>query len=354
MALVTPLLQEAADAVDVQALGPIGVDRQAQGGEAGESLGLAGDARTAVRFVLHKLVRPAREAPLRGHARVDLAQRARPTVAWIGIGRQARLLALGVDAGKLGLGHVDLAADFGRSRFAQPLGQGLDRAQVGGHVLAGGAVAAGRALDEPATFVTQGDGQAVDLELGHVTEVGGRLGGRRQAQPTAHSGVEGPQLVLGKDVAQREHRPLMADLAEGTRWGGANALGWRAGRDKLREGGLDGDQLAHQRVVLGVGDLGRVVLVVQLAVVQQCRREHGVAASRRLGPERAGGLDRLGRDRQPDRSFAGRPAGLLGRFGHRWPSVRASPSRRLSPMNTPSRTISSTRRLMRSKWEPGQ
>ena len=43
VALLAPLLQEAADAVDVEAFGPIRVHREAEGGESGERLGLAGD-----------------------------------------------------------------------------------------------------------------------------------------------------------------------------------------------------------------------------------------------------------------------------------------------------------------------
>jgi hypothetical protein len=43
VAFLAPLLEEGDDAVDVEALGPIRVDRQAQGRQPGERLGLAGD-----------------------------------------------------------------------------------------------------------------------------------------------------------------------------------------------------------------------------------------------------------------------------------------------------------------------
>jgi hypothetical protein len=142
-----------------------------------------------------------------------LAQRARPAVPRIRVGRQARFLALGVDTGELGLRHEDLATDRGGRSLAQPARQGLDRAQVGGHVLAGGPVAAGRTLDEAASLVAQRDGQAVDLELGHVTEIRRGFGGRRQAQAAADALVESAQFVFIEDVAEREHGPLVDDLA---------------------------------------------------------------------------------------------------------------------------------------------
>ncbi len=93
----------------------------------------------------------------------------------------------------------------------------------------------------------------------------------------------------------------MDDLAEGAGRGRANALGRRVGRDQLREGGLEGDQLAHEAVVFGVGEFGRVLLVVELAGAPDDRDQLVVPAARFFRPERAGSLDGLGRDRQPDR-----------------------------------------------------
>ena len=60
---------------------------------------------------------------------------------------------------------------------------GGDRAQVGRDVLAGRAVAARRALDEPAALVAQGDREAIDLELGDVAQVRRGLGGGGRPRP---------------------------------------------------------------------------------------------------------------------------------------------------------------------------
>ena len=67
------------------------------------------------------------------------------------------------------LGHVDLAAhlaDLGHVAALQLLRHVLERADIGGDVLALGAVAAGRGGDEFAALVTQRHRQPVDLRLG--------------------------------------------------------------------------------------------------------------------------------------------------------------------------------------------
>ena len=154
--------------------------------------------RTAARPsapVLDQDVEPRRQPAAGGHRGVDLPQRAGAAVARVGVQRQSGLLALGVDARELGLGHEHLAADLERGGLGESLRDGLDGPQVGGHVLAGRAVAAGRALDEAPSLVAQGDGQAVDLELGDVRQLWGRLR-RRAARGPSHAGVEGAQLVV--------------------------------------------------------------------------------------------------------------------------------------------------------------
>ena len=112
-------------------------------------------------------------------------------VAGVGVQRQARLLAFRVDPRELRLGHVDLAPDLERQRLGEALRDGRDGPQVGGHVLAGRAVATGGALDEPPALVAQGDGETIDLELRDVARrlrlvrrpaAGGR-GHRRRAAP---------------------------------------------------------------------------------------------------------------------------------------------------------------------------
>ena len=109
------------------------------------------EERRLARPLLEKLVGPEAQPPAGRHGRVELAQRAGAAVARVGVERQPRLLALGVDPGELGLRHVDLAADLERDGLGQPGRDGRDRPQVGRDVLAGRPVAAGGAPDEPAS-----------------------------------------------------------------------------------------------------------------------------------------------------------------------------------------------------------
>ena len=239
------------------------LDREAERLEPIERGGLGLDRGAAIGAVLDEDVRPGSEIAAGGDRGVDLAQRTGAGVARVGIQRQAGLLALGVDARELGLRHVDLAPGLERDRFAQPLRDGLDRAQVGRHVLAGRAVAPRRTLYEAATLVAQGDGQAVDLELGDVAQLQGGLGRRGQLEALAHAGVERPQLIVVEGVAEAQHRCPMADLVEGRRRRATDALGGRIGRRQLWMVGLELLELAHQRVPLGVADLRRVLFVVE-------------------------------------------------------------------------------------------
>src|SRR6185437_10158968 len=53
----------------------------------------------------------------------------------------------------------------------------------------------------------------------------------------------------------------------------ADLLRRRIGGDELREAGLDGVETLAQRVVFGIGDAGRVLLVVALVVALQFERQ---------------------------------------------------------------------------------
>ena len=98
------------------------------------------------------------ERPFRGDGRVELAQRAGGGVARIGEHRLAgRGLAL-VEGEKVGMAHIDFAADLadGGDAVAVELLRDLgDGADIGGDVLAFEAVAAGRAVDQEPALVAQ-------------------------------------------------------------------------------------------------------------------------------------------------------------------------------------------------------
>ena len=124
---LAPALGERDDALDVETGLAVRVDRASRARRGAiERRGLAGRSAVAL---LEELVRPGREQPAGGDRRVLLAQRARARVARIGVERQARLLALGVDPHELGLGHEHLAADVGVT--GSPAARGSPRSSAG-------------------------------------------------------------------------------------------------------------------------------------------------------------------------------------------------------------------------------
>ena len=117
-----------------------------------------------------------------------------------------------LSAAKSAMRHVDFAArlEHVAARRAASCGIAAIVRDVGGDVLALVAVAARRRLNELAALVAQRAGEAVDLRLGGHVE-------RRvvaQAEEAAHAGAEFLDLLVGEDVAERQHRHGVADLGE--------------------------------------------------------------------------------------------------------------------------------------------
>jgi hypothetical protein len=177
-----------------------------------------------------------------------------------GSGRIERLEAL--------LGHVDLAAQFeglvafgqvGGGPLAQAQGHVFNRADVDGHVFAGGAVAAGRGAHEPAVFISEGDAAAVDLQLAAQVD--------RAPQRLVGAVDPGRKLFQAHRVVDRVHalgvhhrRELVAHVA-------AHALGGRIGVVELRVRGFKRAQLSHERIEGGVG-YGRLVFgVIEVGIM---------------------------------------------------------------------------------------
>ena len=205
------------------------------------------------------------ERPARGDRRVELAQRAGRGVARIGEHR----LALGrlalVERKEVGMRHIDLAAhlaDVGVPVPVQPLRDLADGADIGGNVLALEAVAAGRGIDEPPALVAQRARQAVDLRLGGEGEriIGG------EAEEPLHPVGEIDHLLVVEHVAEREHRHRVADLGELRRRRRADPAGGQIGPHEVGKKRLDGVVALPQRVVGGVRDRRRVLLVIALVV----------------------------------------------------------------------------------------
>ena len=144
---------------------------------------------------------------------VLLAQRARRRIARIGEdGVAGRLLAL-VQRQEGLLGHVDLAAHLAHVRHVaalQLVRHVLQGADIGGDVLALGAVAAGRGGDEFAALVAQRHRQPVDL----------RLGGKidplvvAELEEAADAADEFEHVFFGERVVERQHRHRVADFLE--------------------------------------------------------------------------------------------------------------------------------------------
>ena len=98
-------------------------------------------------------------------------------------------------------------------------------------------------------------------------------------------------------VLQRQHRPRVGDLGKAGGGRGADPARRAVGADQLREAGLDRGVAAAQRIVFGVGDLGRRIGVIEPVVMRDLL---GQRARARPGP--------------PPRS-ANRPAATRARRG---------------------------------------
>ena len=201
-----------------------------------------------------------------------LAQRARRRIARIGEdGVAGRLLPL-VQRQKRLLGHVDLAAhlaDVGHVAALQLLRHVLQRADIGGDVLALGAVAAGRRGDEFAALIAQRHRQPVDLRLGG--EIDPLVVAELEEAADAADEIE--HVLLGKGVVEREHRHRVADLLEPPGRRRADLLRRRLGGDEFRKPRLDGVEALAQRVVFGVGNGRRVFLIVAPVVPLDLERQ---------------------------------------------------------------------------------
>ena len=92
---------------------------------------------------------------------------------------------------------------------AQDQGDGGNGAHVAGHVLARGAVTAGRGPGEDSVLVGQGDGQAINLDLGgHGELVVGHPGLDR------HALCPLLDLIEGEDVLQGVHALMVGGRSE--------------------------------------------------------------------------------------------------------------------------------------------
>ena len=312
------------------------------------------------------------------HRRIELPQRSGRAVARV---RQQLLVALQrrrVPCLEGLARHVDLAADLEHRRGRRVAGAQLQRhrahlAQVGGDVLAGGAVAAGGALHEHAVLVAQADRQAVELGfhrehrrgdaellLDAAFEVGDLGIAHAVVRILGHArGLEG--------VGQRQHRDGVVDFGKTAVGPDADGARGRVVAGELGMRRFQRLEFAHQRVVVGVRDRRVVEHVVAVVGVFDARAQLGDAGGgggvrhvldcrmrRRVWLSRAlvrGDLKELtAAGRLPPRMSSRRPPGRSARLavidgGARCPEG-SHPGRRASSANVPRRPPGGGRLLL--------
>ena len=176
--------------------------------------------------------------------------------------------------------HVDQLGDVAALQLVRDRGDGH---HVLGDILAFHAVAACRRLGERAILVAQRDRQPVDFRLGGEGER--RIG--VELQKAVHAFNEVRHVLGVEGITQRQHRHAVLDLAEAFGRRRADAFRGAVGAHELGEACLDRRVAPAQCVVLGVGDLRRVLAVIELVMVAD---ERGEAAKFGLG---IGPLQRL-------------------------------------------------------------
>ncbi len=276
------------DLVDRVVTSGVGINPEALVAQPFESPPMARDLEP---LGVAELVDPDVERSRGGDRRVELADGAGGRVARIGKGRLTGRRARLVQAFERRERQVGLAADFdhrGRPltavERAQAQRDGVDRAQVDGHVLADDTVTARGAPLEQAVAVDQRDRQAVDLRFGDVVH-GGIAEAVRGQQPAVAT-VPGAQLVFVAGVGKRQHGLQMAPLVELVERRGADPLCRRVGRAQLRELVLETLQLAQQQVVVEVADLGLVEDVIEVSVMFDLAAQLDGAAAHVVGHAR--------------------------------------------------------------------
>ena len=145
-------------------------------------------------------------------------------------------------------------------------GDVVERADVGGDVVAGLAVAAGEAAHEAAGFVAETHGEAVDFGFDDVFDffVGENF---------ANAGVEVADFVGGVGVVDGEHGEFVGGAAEGVEGRAADALGGRGGVEEIGVGGFEVEEFAVEAVVFLVGDFWGGVEVVEAVVAVEVGAE---------------------------------------------------------------------------------
>ena len=174
-------------------------------------------------------------------------------------------LFLFVQGGKALVGHVYFPADGKVYGIGQRMGNIVNHGNVFGDVFADGAVSPGGAQDQSAVFIGQAYGKTVDLGF-HGKENFFR-GDSVLQQGISGSGQKRPQFVGVKHVRQAPHFHGMGYLGELFAGLSADPSGGGIRFRQLRPGFFQFGQFPEQGVVFVVGDLRRIVFVVQFGMM---------------------------------------------------------------------------------------
>ncbi len=123
------------------------------------------------------------------------------------------------------------------------------------------------AADELAAFVEERDRQPVYLRLGGDRDRQRRVVAQLLDE-IAHAGKEAAHVFVVEGVLERQHRAQMPNLAEAGGRRRPDMTRRAVGAHESGEARLDRAIALDQRVVIGIGDFGRVLLVVALVVVR--------------------------------------------------------------------------------------
>src|SRR3970282_2032055 len=127
------------------------------------------------------------------------------------------------------------------------------------HILAHATVSAGGAADKGATFVDQGDAQAVDLWLANVFE-------RRIRDDPLYAVFKFPHVRLGGGVIQRKHGATVSDRGKALGDLASDFLGGGFGSDKLLMLLFLPTEFIKELVIFGVGDLRPGEYIIKVVV----------------------------------------------------------------------------------------
>ena len=200
-----------------------------------------------------------------GHLGVLLAKRSGGRIAGIGEYLAAGGFLRRIQRQKVAPVHIELAAhlEYIRRRSGKCLRHRVHHADVGGDILAFGAVAAGGGLYQCAALIAERQRQPVDFRLGGEGQL--VILGKRQEAPDA--GGEILDVLVREAVVQRQHGARMPHLAETGRRRRTNAKAGAVLADKRREDGLKRTVARHQRVIVGIADHRRVLAVIAGVVI---------------------------------------------------------------------------------------